>query len=190
MQWYVLYTRPNVEYRVANALREREFEVFLPEIVVHEPASKGSKTEPFFPCYMFMKADLHTIAPSSWRWTPGLRGMVTFGERPVTLPEYVIETIKQQLAGWSQRQGKPVQPYQRGELIRITEGPFADMVAIFNGPSTPGKRVQVLLKVLGQLSRVWLEAQHIEKLPLSEQPAQPSVPKRPRRTRGRGRTLH
>jgi transcription antitermination factor NusG len=116
--------------------------------------------------------------------------MVTFGERPVTLPEYVIETIKQQLAGWSQRQGKPVQPYQRGELIRITEGPFADMVAIFNGPSTPGKRVQVLLKVLGQLSRVWLEAQHIEKLPLSEQPAQPSVPKRPRRTRGRGRTLH
>jgi transcriptional antiterminator NusG len=113
--------------------------------------------------------------------------MVAFDEKPVALPEHVIEAIKQQLAGWSQRHSAPRQSYQPGELIRIMDGPFADMVAIFNGPSTPGKRVQVLLKVLGQLNRVWLDAQHIEKLPLSEQATDS---KRRRRTRGRGRPVN
>lgn len=187
MQWYVLHTKPNVEYRVAQILREREFEVYLPEIDKKQTISREVAKEPFFPCYLFMKVDLLKTATSSWQWTPGLRGMVAFEGEPVALPEYLIEAIKQQATNVARQVNQPVQLFQKGELIRIAEGPFAEMVAIFNGPSTPGKRVQVLLKVLGQLNRVWLDASHVEKLA----PSGPQSDRRHRRrSRGRGRPIH
>lgn len=186
-QWYTLYTKPRTEFRVAEALQERKLEVFLPEISVGKPELQNPQKAPFFPCYMFMRIDFASTPSAWWQWTPGLRSVVMFDDQPVPMPDYVIDVIKQQLDGYDRHRGKLAQPYKQGELIRITEGPFADMVAIFNGPSTPGKRVQVLLKVLGQLNRVWLDAHHIERLSLGEQ-----LPERrlQRRSRGRGRPIY
>ncbi len=58
------------------------------------------------------------------------------------------------------------------------------MLAIFDEPTTPARRVQVLLSILGA-SRVQVDVADLEKVD-AEVPA----PKRRRRTRGRGRRIN
>jgi hypothetical protein len=71
-------------------------------------------------------------------------------------------------------------------VVRITNGPFADMLALFEGPTKPVERVVVLLNFLGQASRVRLNATDLEVVTSS---VEVKPPKRPRRTRGRGRPI-
>jgi hypothetical protein len=75
--------------------------------------------------------------------------------------------------------------FKPGDTVRIIDGPFKDMLAIFDEASTPARRVQVLLNFLGA-SRVQVDLKNLEKA--SANPEMP-VPKRPRRTRGRGRLI-
>jgi hypothetical protein len=82
--------------------------------------------------------------------------------------------------------GRPAHNFKPGETVRITAGPLQDMQAILEGPASPRTRVRVLLNILGQASRMQVEVTHLEKV-TSDDGA--SAPKRPRRTRGRGRYI-
>jgi transcriptional antiterminator RfaH len=200
-QWYVLHTRPHLEFRVARVLKERDLEIYLPVLSVK--TSGEVRQEPFFPCYLFARIDLMTMSRASWQWTSGLRGLVTFDDQPIPLPEDIITALQYQLAQQANQAETAVAPFAQGEVVRITTGPFANMLATFNGPTTPGQRVQILLKMLGQLRRVSIEVSHLEKAPVDETehkakplpkgqplPKGEPLPKgQPRRTRGRGRRI-
>lgn len=182
-QWYTLYTKPNAEYQVAAALQQRQLQVYLPEI---EAARRGRPQHlPFFPCYLFVKIDFETVGYPFVRWTPGLRRIVSFGDRPAALPDSLIGLMQQQLyrpAGRGQRR----YDFEPGDPVRIVDGPFGDMVAIFDGSVQASERVRVLLTVLGRVSRLEIEAARLEKAPAG---AGPPPPHPPRRTRGRGRPI-
>jgi transcriptional antiterminator RfaH len=120
------------------------------------------------------------------QWTPGLRRVVAFGDRPVPLPDEVIDLIRRKLEGLNAGGGWPVHTFQPGETVRITDGPLQGLLAIFEGPSKPSERVRVLLTFLGQAKHVNLPAADLEKAP--PETGAPA-PKRPRRTRGRGRRI-
>ena len=184
-QWYTLYTKPNAEYQVAAALQQRGFQTYLPEI---ETRRKGRRRrqQPFFPCYLFVKVNLRTVGLSKVQWIPGLRRLVAFGEQPVPLPEAMIDLIRHQLGELEASGGWPAHPFKPGETVGITAGPFRNMLAIFEGPTQPGQRVQVLLAILGHLSRVQLDPADLTKVSTQ---AGPPLPERPRRSRGRGRPI-
>jgi len=183
--WYTLYTKPNVEYQVAALLQKRGIQTFLPEIVSPK-ARQGRKRKPFFPCYLFIKIDIGTVGLSRVRWTPGLRRIVGFDGRPAPLPDGAIDLIRRKLAGINARDGRQPCPFHPGETVRITDGPLQDMLAIFEGPTTPAERVRVLLTFLGYARRVWVPASDLVK---ARSVAGTSAPGRPRRTRGRGRRI-
>lgn len=147
-QWYTLHTKPNSEYQVVTALQQRQLQVYLPEIKVSK-AGASCQRKPFFPCYLFAKVDFELVSLSQMQWTPGLRRIVTFDERPVPLPNEVIELLRNNLSRIDRNNGRPTPSFKQGDPVRITEGPFRDMLAIFDGPSTPAQRVQVLLQILG-----------------------------------------
>jgi transcriptional antiterminator RfaH len=179
--WYTLYTKPNAEYQVEAALQQRGIETYLPETESPRPR-KGRPSKPFFPCYLFMKVDMQRVGLSQVQWTPGLRRIVAFDERPAALADDVIDLIRGRLqgGGWS------AQRFQPGDKVRITEGPLKGLLAIFDRPSTPGERVEVLLTFLGQVSRASVAAVDLERAPAEAQVPQPRPP---RRTRGRGRRI-
>jgi transcriptional antiterminator NusG len=183
-QWYALHTKPNAEYRVAAVLQKRGFYTYLPEIEsvkVHQ----GRTKKPCFPCYLFVKTGFEALGLLQMEWTPGLRRVVAFDSRPVPLADEVIELIQHKL-GENVSKGRPVHNFKPGETVRIKTGPLQDMLAIFEGPTTPGMRVRVLLNILGQASRVQISTPDIEKVSAD---AKVPVPKRPRRTRGKGRII-
>lgn len=185
-QWYALHTKAKAEYRVASALEQTGFEIFLPEITTIENTKAVKR--PFFPCYLFMRANLNEVRASIWHQIPGLRFIVTNGYDPVHLPHSVIQFIQAKLEKLNSLAHKSPQAnyyFQPGEPVRITSGPLSDMVAVFEGPTRPSQRVHVLLQVLNYQRRIQLDAANLEKV--GEPTHKPS--KRPRRTRGRGRRI-
>lgn len=183
--WYVLYTKPNAEYRVEAALRERGIETYLPEISYANNQKKDTKT-PFFSCYLFMRVNLETVDYAKWQWLPGLRFIVSYGGLPVTLPETTINLIRAKLNKIEVSGNQPAKDLKPGDNVRITEGPLRDMLAVFDGPTTSSQRVQVLLTILGSVKKVKIDALNLEKTPPG---TQVPIPKKPRRTRGRGRYI-
>lgn len=184
-QWYTLYTKPNAEYQVAGILQQRDIEIFLPEIETRLPGRLSNK-KPFFPCYLFMNIDFETVGISLVQWTPGLRRIVTLDDQPVPLPCKIIQLIRHKLAQTRAQGGPPPHAFSQGDLVYITDGPFQNMLAVFDGPTTPAKRVQVLLDILGHAGRVHVDVADLKKA--SAEVVSPP-PKRPRRTRGRGRPI-
>ena len=184
--WYTLHTKPNAEYQVKTALQQRGIQTYLPEIESPK-ARKGRKYKPFFPCYLFCRVDFEIVGFSDIQWIPGLRRIVAFGGHPVSLPDEAIKLLRHKLSEFEARGEPPSHLFKRGDLVRITEGPFRDMLVIFDGPTTPARRVQVLLDILGQASRLYIPTANLEKASAAE--AQTLTSKRPRWTRGRGRQI-
>lgn len=179
-QWYTVHTKAHSEHQVAATLQERGLETYFPKITSPNLASNQTNT-PLFPCYIFVKINFKRISLSRIRWIPGFRNIVTSDNRPIPVPGEVIRLLQQKL------EEHPTDPrvvkyaFQAGESVCITEGPFAGMVAIFEGVLPPDQRVQVLLNILGG-RRVEVDPTHLKKV-------SGELSTRHRRTRGRGRYI-
>jgi transcriptional antiterminator RfaH len=186
--WYVLHSKPNAEYQVANALKGRGIQTYLPEIEAPK-ARLGRKRQPFFPCYLFVRVDLEAVGLSQVQWIPGLRRIVACGDQPTSVANEVIELIQRSLGEMEASGGLAGHTFKPGDTVRITDGPMQGMLAVFERPTTPSERVQVLLTFLGHANRVWVPVTDLEKVtPESNGPASECSERR-RRTRGRGRRI-
>ena len=184
-EWYTLYTKANAEKKVSSLLNEQGIETYLPTVI-----TALNFEEPFFPCYLFMKADLQKLSKSSWEWTPGLRRVICRDDQPLPVSPKIIHTIQSNLNELNENiKEKRQHQFQLGEEVRILKGPFKDMFAIFSGPTTPSTRVRILLSVLGQQKRIQMNADDLESTALCSETKKQQDGKRARRTRGRGRRI-
>ena len=183
--WYALHTKVNSEKKVARLLSQREIETYVPEI--QYSSRDRVRIRPFFPGYLFMYLDLDTANPAHWQWTPGLRRIVAYGRKPIPVPEEVISLIRYKLDEMASKKGRRSYDFEPGDIVRIKDGPFEDMLAIFDKEISPDGRVQVLLTALNRSVRVSIAGSDLEKTSTKEINGMPS--KRPRRTRGRGRHI-
>lgn len=144
-RWYVVQSKHRQETRAFENLRRQGFCCYLPILRV-EKLRRGSKLEveePLFPGYLFIRLDqVH----DSWhpiRSTRGVRQIVRVNECPLAAKDEVIEGIRQRLAGDS-----PRVPYLKpGDRVRITEGCFSDVEAIFVA-NDGDDRVMLLMNIL------------------------------------------
>lgn len=188
-RWYVMQTKPSAEKRVAVTLRHRGIDSYLPLILAqkkadHEPESR--RQVPFFPGYFFAQLDLEEGSPFDWLWIPGFRRVVSYGDEAIPVPDEVIALVKHRLADLQQRDQRIRHDLSVGDLVRIKNGPFQDMLAVFEGPTTPSARVQILLTGMNRSIRMRIDAADLEKASDSSGIAHGRPP---RRTRGRGRRI-
>lgn len=159
--WNVLYTKPHREEMVCSWLSERGMPVYLPKVRARNKEQKD-RMVPFFPCYVFAQLDLQRQDLTSVGWTPGLRRVVSFGGVPATVGDAFIDFISERLAEIN-RQGWP-SPFKPGDRVLITEGPFRDMIGIFERPSSAARRVQILLDMLGKQTRCEVDQEWLKRL--------------------------
>jgi len=186
--WYVVHCKPSKEYSVSKALRETlGLTVYLPA----SPRLLRGKVQsaPYFPGYLFVRADLQQIAPSSINTFPGVVRLLRFGDRPQAVPESVVETIRGFLSDPAVQQGIPSHDFRPGDNVWLRSGPLRGLHAVFNGPMTPTTRVKVLLQFLGRLNEVEVDVTalaHAHNAPLVGERERTL---RTRGTRGRGRRI-
>lgn len=165
-------------------LERREIETFLPEMPV-DPRAATCRPAPFFPGYLFVNIDIGCTAAANWL-VPGATYLVGYGEEPAPIPDDVIRLIARHVDWLDAQRGRRGR-FQPGDPVRITEGPFRDMLAIFDDDCEPRQRVHILLNAICGTLRLRLPVTSLEKVGLEQLL---SLPRPPRRTRGRGRPIH
>lgn len=157
--WYALYTKWRHEYQVGEILREKGLETYVPSI--HVRRSGKTERRPFFPRYMFVKADLDEIGLSEIQWTPGLTRIVSFAGAPTRVPDPIIDRLRQRLTEF-ERDGTFTSPFKPGDRVRIKSGPLRDLDAVFDQHLSSTRRVQILVDLLGKCTRTEIDADVIE----------------------------
>lgn len=120
--WYAVHTASRHEKQVSTQLLSKSVETFAPlyGCVRRWKTGKTWVELPLFPGYLFVRLALNDkLRVLS---VPGVVGLVGFRNRPIPLPEYEIEWLKNGLSNYS---AQP-HPYLRvGERVRITKGPLS-----------------------------------------------------------------
>ena len=128
MFWYAAYTSSRHEKTVAEHLRQREVECFLPLYeTVHRWNNGRHRVQlPLFPSYVFVRMGVRDKLRVLQ--VPGLAQLVSFQGSPAVLPDAEIETLRSALAA-----GVPAQPYRYlsvGSQVDICCGPLQGMRGI------------------------------------------------------------
>ena len=146
-RWYTLFTQPHREHLVQSAMQNQRFETYLPVTRPARTRSGRRSKLPFFPRYLFVRADLNVVGESSLRWTPGVTSLVSFGGEPASVPDEAIWLIQERLDAVRRHRFGGL---ERGDRVRIRNGPLRDLMAVFEKGLSPSGRVRVLLEFLGQ----------------------------------------
>lgn len=161
-QWYALHSKPRMEACVAGQLSFQQIEHFYPAYPARPVNPRSRKIKPYFPGYLFVSVDLEKSGSANLDWMPGTVGLVHYGGQPVSVPEYLIEAIRQRVQKLND-QGHSSARFRPGEAVRVAEGPLAGMQGIFDLNLRGSQRARVLLKLLGEhFMRVELPAAYIE----------------------------
>ncbi len=161
--WYVLHSKPRKEQQLDTYLRSQDFETFYPTLRVQPVNPRASKVRPYFPRYLFVRADLDAVGTSALQWVPGAIGLVEVGGVPATISEAMIYQIRRQVEAIDAAGGLTFTGLQPGDPVRITHGPLAGYEALFDTRLSGTERVQVLLQMLGRQVKVQVNAGAIEK---------------------------
>jgi transcriptional antiterminator RfaH len=151
-RWYVVQSKPGQTERAARELQNQGYEVFCPTIKVERirAGKRVKKVEPLFPGYLFIELSELT---SNWRpirSTRGVARILIFGDKPAVVPDDVVENLRERMRMQAElHQLEPQQP------VRISEGPFSNLNAIFLEYDGV-KRALLLLEMMGRWQKLSL----------------------------------
>lgn len=156
--WYLVQCKPRQDERAQEHLLRQGYHCYRPEhsceCVVR--GRRQIKLQSLFPGYLFIAlADDANWAPL--RSTRGVTRVVGFGGLPVKVDAQLIAKL-QQRAGQTP---KPV--LQEGENVRITDGSFAEVDAIYMAMDGD-ERVLLLLSLLNRQQQVSVPLASITKV--------------------------
>ena len=148
--WYVLYTKPKNEKKVAERLTAAGYNVYCPLHKVKRQWSDRVKIieEPLFKGYLFIQVEDHKrdqvfSFPGTVRYLFWLR-------RPALVRDAEIKTIQKWLGEYA-HEDIDISDILPGDYVRITSGPFTGEQAVLLDKTN--KKAVVQLKELGiQLS--------------------------------------
>lgn len=163
LRWYAIRSKVNREKDVERRLRLLGLEVFLPWMRTRRRI--GSRFHwimaPLFPGYVFCRLDM-VISGKAARYSPGVKDFLTFGSRIAEVGEDIIQALRERCPG-GVAELEPVAA-KPGDIVRINEGPFAGLEAIFEHKLKGSERVAVLLEILGRQTRLVLPSETIAKV--------------------------
>lgn len=181
-QWYVVHCRSTREKQAAATLQNTcGLSVYIPEI---RRRAQDDECYPLFPCYVFARINLHILTRETIRRMPGIINLVSFDGEPQAIPATLIEEMAERIEIINERGGVLDHRFAIGDPVRLKRGPLRGLDGIFQGPVEPSERVRILIDFMGNLNRVEVEADMLERASGTPQPE----PKR--RTRGKGRRIN
>ena len=170
--WYVIHSYSGFEQKVKTNLEEQfersEYKENLGEIIVPTEevveVRKGKKkvsSRKFFPGYVLINVDMTQDIWYMIRNTAKVTGFLGGGGTPAPLPEEEIQLIMSQVRGESTRP-KPKFSFEKGEDVRVIEGPFINFNGVVEEVNEDKGKVKVMVSIFGRSTPVELEFPQIE----------------------------
>lgn len=179
-QWYALQTLSNQEGKVKQYIEkfvdnegmgEYIDEVLMPTEKVSEVkgGKKTTRVRKFYPGYVFVNMRLYDeegkLMQEPWYFIKSIQGVINFvgGENPVPLKQKEIERIQGQV---KEAEGKevPKVQYEVGESVKITDGPFLNLVGNIEGIDIERGKIKVSVSIFGRFTPVELEFWQVERV--------------------------
>ena len=170
--WYAVHTysghenkvKTNIERRAESlGLKDRITRILVPveEETRNRNGRRATIKRKVFPGYVLIEMDLDDQTWYLVKNTIGVTGFVSSGNKPVPLQEREVQNILESLAG----KGLRVTPqWQKGEVIRVTSGPFADFNGTIEEVNTEKQKLKVLISIFGRDTPVELDFNQIERV--------------------------
>jgi transcriptional antiterminator RfaH len=149
--WYVLETKPHKEAVVLRQLLHHNLEAFYPQLRAELTRYRKSGLKPYFPRYLFVRADVKQIGLSRFQHIPHALGLVCVGSEPAAVADPLVRAIQHRIQELAARRTAG-DGLRRGDHVTIRGGPFEGYEALFDVRVSGGERVRVLLQVLGRPS--------------------------------------
>lgn len=163
--WYSIQTQANYEKKVAEEIQNRINkripalanieEIFYPEetVLEHKNGKSIEKRRRLLPNYLFVKANYVDGIWHALKDIRGFQGFVGTKENPAKVPERQIEHLRKSV------EVAPVKPkvvFEKGSLVRVTNGAFNDYVGTVNSVDYERNRIKVSISVFGRETPVEL----------------------------------
>lgn len=172
--WYVIQAFSGFERRVSQSLREHiklhhmeEFfgEIMVPteEVIEIRSGQRRKSERKFFPGYVLVHMVMND---ASWHLVRSVPRVMSFiggtSDRPAPISEKEANAIMIHL----QQVGDKPRPkilFEPGELVRVSEGPFADFNGVVEEVDYEKSRLKVSVSIFGRATPVELDFSQVEK---------------------------
>lgn len=172
-RWYVVHTLTGQEEKVKSSLEkimtagpegEPIAQVLVPmEKVSEVKAGKKKISERrVFPGYVLVQMALSDETWYMVKNTPGVAGFVGSKAKPVPLQD---EEVTQILQAAQEKMEKPIPKviFEKGEAVRINEGPFNNFNGVIEEVNPEKGKLKVMVTIFGRATPVELEYWQVEK---------------------------
>jgi transcriptional antiterminator RfaH len=148
--WTCIRTHPKHEHIAAAQLcHVPGVEVFNPQLRLERQTRRGRmrSTESLFVNYVFVRFVIATTLERV-RFTPSVKSVVQFGERIATIPDAIIEELRQTLS--ANADTIFIDAPLEGDEAEISSGPFQGERGTIVRVLPARERVEILLDVMGR----------------------------------------
>jgi len=169
--WYVINTYSGHEYKVIDALKTRIktmglldyiFQAIVPiqSKMVIRRGTKVKTQEKTFPGYVLIQM---IITDDSWvtvRTTQGVTGFVGTGNKPTPISQSEVDNI---IKTTVEDKPKFQTPFSLGDVVKITNGPFADFIGTIDSIDQEKGKLRVLVSFFERETPVELDFLQVSK---------------------------
>lgn len=171
-RWYVIHTysgyenkvKQNLEHRIASMeMHNQIFRVIVPteEEIEIKNGQRRTVNKKIYPGYVLVQM---RMTDDSWyvvRNTPGVTSFVGHGNKPTPLEDDEVKAILKQMEEVAPRVRVS---YQKGQAVKIIDGPFTDFEGVVDAIDQEKGRVRVLVSFFGREAPVELDFLQVTRL--------------------------
>ena len=172
--WYIVHTYSGFENKVKESLEQRVNayglqadigEILIPTEQVAEMrgGKKVVSSKRFFPGYILVEMHMSDNAWHVVKNTPKVTGFVGAGTKPTPLSKEEVDHILEQVKSAAEKP-KPKYTFERGENVRIIDGPFSNFQGTVEEVNLDRNTLKVMVTIFGRSTPVELDFLQVEKL--------------------------
>ena len=172
--WYVIHTRTGFEERVnkmlqlmldTNELTGKLFQVLIPteDIIQVKHNKKVVSKRKFFPGYVLANLELDNQTYWAIRGIQGVSGFLG-DPKPAPMEESEVQQILELVNSAGLEKPKPAVQFEKGENVRIIEGPFKHFMGVVDDVNEQKAKIKVIVTVFDRPTPVELDFLQVEKV--------------------------
>ncbi|MDR0466320.1 MAG: transcription termination/antitermination protein NusG [Deltaproteobacteria bacterium] len=173
-RWYIVHTYSGFEQRVEQTIREMMRtgqdqgsieEVVVPTEKVIELAKGGARrttTRKFYPGYVMLRMVMSDYSWHLIQSIPKVTGFVGSKNRPTPMRNSEAERILT-LMETRQEQPRPKFNFERGDEVRVVDGPFCDFNGVVEEVYPDKGKLKVSVSIFGRPTPMELDFTHVSK---------------------------
>src|SRR5579884_1118825 len=172
-KWFIIHTYSGFEQKVADSLRSRAQafnfadkigNVLIPteEVMEMRGGRKVISKRLLYPGYVLVEMAMDDQLWHEVKNTPRVTGFVGGGNNPVPLTADEVNQILYRQERSAERP-RPKQSFEKGETVKIMDGPFASFSGKVDEVNPERDTLRVLVTIFGRSTPVELEFTQVEK---------------------------